>query len=62
MNINNKYNFGDKVFLFTDDEQKERIVTAIKIQPSNLLLYGLSCGIEPESYHFDIEITGTKSY
>lgn len=58
MVIDNKFNIGDSVFLKTDQEQKEKLVTCIKITP-NGILYILSSG-ETETVHYDIEITAEK--
>jgi len=56
MVIENKYEFGEMVYLVTDDEQKKRIVTAIKVYPSGQLLYELSCGTD-NSDHYEFEIS-----
>ena len=58
MVIDNKYEIGDKVFLLTDVDQAERIVTGIYISP-NGLTYELSCG-NSDSTHYDFEITKKK--
>ena len=55
MLIDNKYEIGDIVYLKTDVEQKERMVTGIYVRKYSMT-YGLSCGTE-ETYHFDYEIT-----
>lgn len=55
MVIDNKYDIGQFVYLNTDDEQKKRIVTAIKILPAGIF-YCLTCGTV-ETDHYDIEIT-----
>lgn len=53
------YSFGDIVFLKTDPEQLERIVTGIMLRPSGAVLYDLSCGMH-SSYHYEFEISGDK--
>lgn len=58
MKITTLYDIGDIVYLKTDGEQKERMITGIRITPGNHLYY-LSCGDE-ESTHYDIEITREK--
>ena len=58
MKITTLYDIGDVVYLKTDDEQKERMITSIKIAPGCHIYY-LSCGDE-ESTHYDIEITTDK--
>lgn len=60
MTINNKFSIGQRVFLATDPEQSERIVTAIIVGPYDLL-YTLNLGTE-QSNHYDIEITASKDY
>lgn len=55
MKINNAFNFGDILFLKTDHDQKERILTGINITP-NGITYRVSEGIN-ESYHFEIELS-----
>lgn len=56
MEINNKYNYGDIVFLETDIELLPRIITAIIIKENNSIYYELSCA-ENKSIHSEIEIT-----
>lgn len=60
INIDNKYNIGETVYLKTDNEQLQRIVTAIKVLPNDIIYY-LSCGTQ-ETAHYDFEITKEKSY
>lgn len=55
MNINNEFDIGETVYIITDEEQKPRIITEIRIGPSIDCYYVLSCGTE-QSYHYDIEI------
>lgn len=56
--IDVEFNIGDIVYLKTDSEQKERIVTAIEIRQGGLLIYQLSQGTHV-GYHFPIEISTT---
>lgn len=56
MVINNKFNIGQTVYLKTDTDQLQRIVTAIKICGDNSFFYELSCGREVSS-HYDFEIS-----
>lgn len=58
MLINNKFSIGQTVYLRTDTEQLQRIVTAIKVCGDNSLFYELSCGREV-SDHYDFEIAET---
>jgi len=59
MVINNKYNFGDQVFLVTDEEQRLRLVSGLYIRPNGEIKYGVSYK-ENESWHYDFEITKEK--
>lgn len=60
MIITTTYNLGDIVFVKTDDEQRERMITEISIKSPNFVLYLLSCGVN-NSWHnefeFDSEIS-----
>ncbi len=60
MMIENKYNIGEKVFLVTDGDQLERLVTAIQISPNNLL-YRL-INNTTETWHFEFEISKEKNF
>lgn len=51
---------GAIVYLKTDFEQRERIVTGFEVRP-NGLLYRLSLGWE-ETPHYDIEISEEKNH
>ena len=59
MIIDNCHNIGDTVYLKTDDEQKERLITCLKMYP-NCVTYVLSCG-EMITEHYDFEISTEKS-
>lgn len=56
MKITTKYNIEDSVYLVTDSEQVERIITAITIYPNNLIMYELMCGVE-QSDHYEFELS-----
>lgn len=56
MVIENKFEIGQTVYLKTDIEQLQRIITAIKICGDNSMFYELSCGKEC-SDHYDFEIS-----
>jgi len=60
MKIETKYSIGQVVFLATDTDQKERLITGITIRP-NSVIYILACGID-ESTHYDIEFALEKNY
>jgi hypothetical protein len=60
MNINNKFELQQCVFLITDTEQLTRIITGIQIS-SNSILYRLACGVN-DSWHFEYEIVEEKNY
>jgi len=55
MVIKNKYDIGELVYLITDTEQHERIVTAIKVFPGGVLMYQLAMG-GFDSSHYECEI------
>ena len=50
-----KYFLGQSVYIRTDMEQYERIITGINIRPTGVV-YVLSFA-ELESYHYDFEIS-----
>lgn len=56
---NNWHQIKDIVYLITDVEQLERIVTAIMIRVNHTVLFELSCG-NSVSWHYEFEITKTK--
>jgi len=60
MMIENKFNIGEKVYLETEPDQIERIITGILVD-SNNLLYRLSAGTII-SFHYDYEISREKRY
>lgn len=49
----------DRVYLRTDDDQKERIVTGIELRPFDAVTYGLTLGTE-ETFHWMFEISKVK--
>ena len=55
INIDNKFDIGQIVYLKTDPEQLPRMCTGIKIGRDSIL-YQLCCGVL-DSMHYDIEIT-----
>jgi len=60
LKIEISHEIGDVVYLKTDPEQNERIVTGIIIRPKTIV-YTLSCGTS-DSSHYDIEISTHKKY
>lgn len=59
MIIENKYDFGQIVWLKTDEEQLQRIITKIEVCPTGIL-YQLSQG-KDYSWHYDFEISDTEN-
>lgn len=59
MFIDNKFNFGQIVYLITDPEQKKRIVTNMQIDPTGIM-YRLMFETSG-SWHHDIEISPEKN-
>lgn len=60
MKINNEFEIGDIVYLRTDEEQKQRIITGITIRPGFLIYHVSHCNFE--GGHYDFEITKDKNY
>ena len=56
MKLNIEFHIGQSVYLKTDDQQKQRIVTGITIRPNSMLVYHLAMG-DSETAHFGIEIS-----
>ena len=54
------YNISDTVYLKTDVEQKERLVTGVLFRP-NVILYYTSCG-DQEISSYDFELSCDKDY
>jgi hypothetical protein len=55
MNVDNIFNLEDIVYLKTDKDQCERIVTGLRISKYDII-YQLNCG-DNESCHYDFEIS-----
>tara|TARA_R110000744_G_scaffold124042_3_gene229478 strand:+ start:2437 stop:2622 length:186 start_codon:yes stop_codon:yes gene_type:complete len=60
MKIDNEYDIKQKVYLITDVEQLERIVTGINIRETSMT-YELSCGTQT-TFHIGFEISEQKTY
>ena len=56
MMISTQYEFGDIVFLKTDIDQLERLITEITISEGNTLVFTLSCGTL-NTKHFEFEFS-----
>lgn len=56
MVIDNKYGFGQEVYLKTDTDQKLRLITGILVRPNGCISYELSCGVDTR-WHYDFEVT-----
>lgn len=54
MNLQTKYDIGELVFLRTDSDQLERMVTCIKICATGCI-YTLAHGTT-ETYHYEMEL------
>ena|GEM_PF-882445 len=59
MTIENKFDLGDIVYLRTDPEQYERIITRIEVSPGRLI-YCTSLGDNESVQHFDFELSKEK--
>lgn len=60
MVIDNKYDFGQQVYLLTDSDQKLRIVTGMCIRPNGCISYEVTCGTDSR-WHYDFEISTEKN-
>jgi hypothetical protein len=60
MKIETEYNLSEIVFLITDNEQLQRIITGIQIS-CNQVVYRLACGTV-ESWHYDFEFVKEKTF
>lgn len=60
LNIDNKYTFGDLVYLKTDQDQYPRIVTNIQLAKDSII-YKCCLG-EKESWHYDFELNEEPVY
>jgi hypothetical protein len=55
MIVDNQLDFGQIVYLITDEDQKKRIITSFKVFPNGEILYQLSCGTNfSEHYYFEV--------
>lgn len=59
MILETQYNFGDIVYLKTDSDQKERMITGFKLRPAGTLII-VQCGTY-ETEHYEIELTSEKN-
>lgn len=59
MVIDNKFNFGDVVYLKTDPDQRSRMVSKLSILPTGAIVYELSHNTYT-SQHYDFEISTQK--
>lgn len=60
MFIENKFDFGQTVYLKTDTDQLPRVVTQMSINPNGSISYQLSQGAAA-SWHWDFEISEEKN-
>lgn len=60
MIIENKFDLGELVYLKTDEDQKQRMVTKISATLDGGLLYDLSCGTVI-TCHYEKEISEEKN-
>jgi hypothetical protein len=58
MTLSCEYKFGQIVYLITDPEQLERMITAVQFQDKTVM-YQLRQGAA-ETWHFEIEISETQ--
>lgn len=60
MIVNNKYEFGDLLYLKTDTDQELAIITGIKLTPIGNVIYTVSKGSR-SSEHYDFELSAEKN-
>lgn len=60
MIINNKFELGSIVYLITDPDQFERMITRIIITMNGAIIYEASCG-NCTSLHYDGEMSTKKN-
>lgn len=58
MFIENKFNIGDFVYLKTDVDQKQRVITGINVRATGIL-YDV-CQGSTSSWHYDFEMSEEK--
>lgn len=56
MLIDNQFELGQIVFLKTDKDQQERIITALEIRPKDCISYEVYASTVV-SWHYDFEMT-----
>ena len=57
--IDNKFEIGEFVYLITDPEQLQRVITGIVVRPAGVLYYATCC--ERETGHYGFELTKEKN-
>ena len=60
MNILTQFDIKQTVYVRTDPEQLERIITEINIKPNNLILYEASCN-NYATWFYDFELSSEKN-
>ena len=58
--FNSLFGLGDIVYLITDPEQLERMVTYIKFSPGNQIVYYLS-NITYHTEHYEMELSSKRN-
>ena len=59
MIIDNKFQFGDTVYVVTDPDQKPYKVVQLRIDPGNSILYMIS-NVNGECPYYDFELSHEK--
>lgn len=49
-----KWEYGESVYLKTDSEQDEYVITGFVLRPNGFLIKVSSCGTEVEVYEFEV--------
>lgn len=58
--IDNQFDFGDIVYLITDEEQKPRIVCSLEVYQGGEIIYRVNSGTVMSS-HYEFELQAVKS-
>ena len=59
MVIDNKFNIGDSVYLKTDREQYERIITGMCLRVNGIVSYEVASGTL-STWHYEFELSNEK--
>ena len=58
--ISNKFDFGDLVYLTSDEAQSGRLIVGIRVMPDGGIVYSLRSGILTTE-HYEFEVSEEKN-